>query len=260
NWGEKDNPMIEHARWFPHCSYVKQLCDDDLYKKIQQSKRAAKQTCSHITQQQTQTRFSVSLTTSNADQLQIPDESTLSRLVAARLDSPVSQRLLTKFKLSIIKRCYEDQLRLKQDDFPSDSDLYMACLILQKQIEIIDGRKENIIIPSKRLLELTEKNKREAIMAQSNAMVNVNGSDTEEEGSEMVTSTPSIEPIDTKKEEKPRQGETENFNVCVLCLTDEKRLACIPCGHLATCVPCGHSLRNCPLCRREIKAFIRVYI
>ncbi|CAF1400878.1 unnamed protein product [Didymodactylos carnosus] len=35
NWGEKDNPMIEHARWFPHCAYIKQLCGDDLYQKIQ---------------------------------------------------------------------------------------------------------------------------------------------------------------------------------------------------------------------------------
>ena len=48
-------------------------------------------------------------------QLNIPDESTLSRYVAARLDLPVSQSLLQrKFKLSIIKRCWEDQLRLKR--------------------------------------------------------------------------------------------------------------------------------------------------
>ena len=47
-------------------------------------------------------------------QLNIPDESTLSRLVAARLDLPISQRMLDKnFKLSVIKRCWEDQLRLK---------------------------------------------------------------------------------------------------------------------------------------------------
>lgn len=47
--------------------------------------------------------------------LNITDESTLSRLVAARLDRPVSQRLLdTNFKLSVIKRCWEDQLRLKR--------------------------------------------------------------------------------------------------------------------------------------------------
>jgi hypothetical protein len=54
-------------------------------------------------------------TTSNSRQLFIPDESTLSRLVAARLDLPISQNLLNKnFKLSIIKRCWEDQLRLKR--------------------------------------------------------------------------------------------------------------------------------------------------
>jgi len=51
----------------------------------------------------------------NRGTLLIPDESTLSRLVAARLDLPISQRLLDKkFKLSVIKRCWEDQLRLKR--------------------------------------------------------------------------------------------------------------------------------------------------
>ena len=49
-------------------------------------------------------------------------------------------------------------------------------------------------------------------------------------------------------------------NPCVLCLTEEKRLACIPCGHLAICEACGHSLRSCPICRREIEAFVRIYI
>jgi hypothetical protein len=45
----------------------------------------------------------------------IRDESTLSRLVAVRLDLPISQSLLNQnFKLSIIKRCWEDQLRLKR--------------------------------------------------------------------------------------------------------------------------------------------------
>jgi hypothetical protein len=51
----------------------------------------------------------------NRSRLLIPDESTLSRLVAARLDLPISQNLLNQnFKLSIIKRCWEDQLRLKR--------------------------------------------------------------------------------------------------------------------------------------------------
>jgi len=40
NWGPNDNPMIEHARWFPHCAYAKQLCGVEMHRKIQESKRA----------------------------------------------------------------------------------------------------------------------------------------------------------------------------------------------------------------------------
>ena len=40
NWGANDNPTIEHARWFPHCAYIKQLCGAELYRKIQESKQA----------------------------------------------------------------------------------------------------------------------------------------------------------------------------------------------------------------------------
>jgi hypothetical protein len=60
-------------------------------------------------------RSEVGASNLNDGRLLIPDESTLSRLVAARLDLPISQSLLDRnFKLSIIKRCWEDQLRLKR--------------------------------------------------------------------------------------------------------------------------------------------------
>jgi len=35
-----------------------------------------------------------------------------------------------------------------EDDFVSDCDLFVACVILQKQIDYINGNKDNIIIPS----------------------------------------------------------------------------------------------------------------
>jgi hypothetical protein len=41
SWGQNDNPTVEHARWFPHCAYAKQLCGNEFYTKIQESKRAA---------------------------------------------------------------------------------------------------------------------------------------------------------------------------------------------------------------------------
>ncbi|CAF1565547.1 unnamed protein product, partial [Didymodactylos carnosus] len=126
--------------------------------------------------------------TDDVRQLQIPDDSTLSRLVAARLDLPISQGLLNKFKLSVVKRCYEDQLKLKLDDFSSDSDFHMACMILQKQIEIIDGKKENIIIPSEKLQDIRNKNKQAPQLKESCFNAD-NAEEQTEDDSEMVIST-----------------------------------------------------------------------
>ncbi|CAF2082497.1 unnamed protein product [Rotaria magnacalcarata] len=70
--------------------------------------------------------------------------------------------------------------------------------------------------------------------------------------------------IETKTTEQTNIIEDRNqsipSNPCLICLTEEKQLACIPCGHMTACVACGHSLRSCPICRREIEAFFRIYI
>jgi hypothetical protein len=37
NWGATDQPIVEHARWFGHCPYAKQLCGDELHRNIQEA-------------------------------------------------------------------------------------------------------------------------------------------------------------------------------------------------------------------------------
>jgi hypothetical protein len=43
------------------------------------------------------------------------------------------------------------------DDFFSDSDLLIACMILQKQNEYIDGKETNIIIPNVAMNKIRER-------------------------------------------------------------------------------------------------------
>ncbi|UJR14361.1 hypothetical protein I4U23_001357 [Adineta vaga] len=185
-WGTNDSPMIEHVRWFPDCTYARHLCGEELYGKVLISNKR--------------------MLTENKI-----DENELKRSVAARLDLPVVQRLRSQYSLGIIKRCLEDQLKNKNDDFVSDLDFTMACLILQKQIDIIKGCKDRIITPSKH---------------------------------------PQLET--SMKSSKQSLGE------CLICLTEEKKLACLPCGHLCACVSCGYALRSCPVCREKIQCFLRI--
>ncbi|CAF2402134.1 unnamed protein product [Rotaria sp. Silwood2] len=281
NWHRNDSPMIEHARWFPHCAYARQLCGDDLYRNIQEFKQAKrKRTRTHELKERTSSSnmLNTNLAT-NSQLLLIPDESTLFRLVAARLDLPMSQRLLDQnFKLSIIKRCWEDQLRIKYADFVYEYDLYIACVILQKQIEHIDGKKENIVIPSLKMKQVREQNdicmheKTSTIsnVAQSvsnladvemtESFQSLRNESTSSQSSIVSTSKPTITGNECETETTKQRIDAAPSNPCVLCLEEEKRIACMPCGHLATCVACGHSLRSCPICRQEIQAFVRIYI
>jgi hypothetical protein len=161
------------------------------------------------------------------------------------------------------------------EDFVSDCDLLMACTILQKQIEHIDGKKENITIPSVAMKRIREEaHAREQAASRSLATNLSEGNDVEmttssESSTNEMSTTESVSPGEETKNSKPSstknaprssQDSSSRANPCVLCLEEEKRLACIPCGHLATCVPCGHSLRTCPICRRNIDAFIRIYL
>ncbi len=184
------------------------------------------------------------------------------------------------------------------DDFVSECDLLMACTILQKQIEHIDGKKENITVPSVAMKRVREKEQagnssrsrtnadiyindvleaqaREQVASGSSSINSSNsndiemaasstGSDTTETDRGAPTATTeeikSTESSSTRNTVRSQGDSSSPTNPCVLCLEEEKRLACIPCGHLATCVPCGHSLRSCPICRREIDAFVRIYI
>jgi hypothetical protein len=149
------------------------------------------------------------------------------------------------------------------DDFVTESDLLICCTILQKQIDRIQGNKDNIIVPSVKM-KLIRERKQSGLLP---LPVLANGDNIQALESQPIPTPSIIESTSTAIiTEDPQLLETNCTknssiaNPCIICCQEEKRLACIPCGHLATCVPCSHALRTCPICRREIEAFVRIYI
>ncbi|CAF0739253.1 unnamed protein product [Adineta ricciae] len=242
NFNEKDDPLSEHARRYPLCSYARIACGEDRYREIQQENGM----------------------NNTRNEAQPPlDASRISRLVAARLDLPWSQYLLDQnFKLSIIRRCWEDQLQLKQDDFHGNVNLFIACTILLKQIDRIQGNRDNIITPTDRL-QLIREGKQPPRSSTSN-IVPPKTNETTPVKSEKAPTTTSIEPTVVKpvvdKLEKRSPVKKSLVNPCLMCHQEEKQLACIPCGHLVTCVDCSQTIRTCPTCQKEITAYVRIYI
>ena len=58
---------------------------------------------------------------------------------------------------------------------------------------------------------------------------------------------------------KTMKNENNTIKDCSICLTNEKNIAFIPCGHVCTCVDCGYKVAQCPICRKTIKKVLRIY-
>ena len=57
---------------------------------------------------------------------------------------------------------------------------------------------------------------------------------------------------------RAREGEAP----CILCLTNSKDIAFVPCGHVISCVSCVQELtdRKCPLCRKRVENVYRIFL
>ena len=155
----------------------------------------------------------------------------------------------------------------------------MACTILQKQIDCINGKKENITVPSVAMKHIREQNDIvEASRDVQNASESLSVDTLTRPDTEMtalsksdvdktnVTSSASkndetyMKSVPTKNAVANDANAPTLVNPCAICSKEEKRLACIPCGHLATCASCGQHVRSCPVCHRGVDAFVRIYL
>ncbi|XP_063614003.1 baculoviral IAP repeat-containing protein 2-like [Penaeus indicus] len=59
------------------------------------------------------------------------------------------------------------------------------------------------------------------------------------------------------KEELERMREDRT---CKVCMDSEIAIVFLPCSHMVTCVSCAVSLRQCPICRRDIKHVCRAIV
>jgi hypothetical protein len=47
---------------------------------------------------------------------------------------------------------------------------------------------------------------------------------------------------------------------CKICLTANLEMVFLPCGHITACLDCSQQLVQCPMCRGQIDAYVKVYM
>lgn len=68
-----------------------------------------------------------------------------------------------------------------------------------------------------------------------------------------LSTQPVIEGNDQETEDRAK--------ACVICASNVKQCACVPCGHLLYCISCANKRQEskCPMCRKSMKQVIRIF-
>lgn len=71
-------------------------------------------------------------------------------------------------------------------------------------------------------------------------------------------------PMDAIKDVKAKELEddADAEKACVVCLTNEKTIGFIPCGHICCCPDCARNLGDkpkCPVCRAEVTLMNKMF-
>ncbi|ORX85482.1 hypothetical protein BCR32DRAFT_290680 [Anaeromyces robustus] len=96
----------------------------------------------------------------------------------------------------------------------------------------------------------------------SNTTINNNSSSSRPEDNNNNNPTsisPSTSNQDPKITNNTNSSTTNDENVCVICLTEKREYAYLPCRHLCVCRNCVHYLEKCPLCRSPIHSYMKIF-
>lgn len=64
--------------------------------------------------------------------------------------------------------------------------------------------------------------------------------------------------IEMEKNIRNNPNSEESIPKCLCCNIDEKNIAFIPCSHLYCCSLCAPSFISCPICRIQIRGYLRI--
>lgn len=260
NWEETDNEWEEHARWFPDCSYVRQVKGPQYIQHIQQS--------FHLGQQESNARVET-------------------REVRARMDTPMVAIILDMgFDAAHVRSVIERRLASTGNDFANAQSLLQALLdggdedrdetaptAEQPAPAPWDEDRDETQIPSAPTaeqpvsthnpdMEMEPQAATEQAKTRNQKKRNKKkkSPDLLEETMECVEGRARSESPceDQSIAEKIRELQTQK--TCKICMDADVNITFLPCGHLVSCATCAPALRNCPICRGLIRGTVRTFM
>lgn len=221
NWDEEDDPWIEHARWYPRCTYVRQRKGDQFVASVKRDEPSSdpNSTESKVDYPTDFVAFEGQKLLANSD-VQVQQKDAASKMTLNITKSPT---VLAVLQLGYDEKIVDYVVRKKVQE--TGSPFAKASLLLEA---VVDHMAEV-------------------------------GSDIPQIQSEKFDELPIPEnKMDKRLQEENRLLKEQK--TCKICLDDDLSIVFLPCGHFVSCATCAPSLKTCPLCRSQILGLVRAYL
>ncbi|XP_052097142.1 baculoviral IAP repeat-containing protein 7-A-like isoform X3 [Mytilus californianus] len=238
NWEAGDDPWVEHARWFPKCTFLKQNKGEKFINAVQ--KRQAK-----IDRETNATNENTQETAPRAE----TSNSAVNNSTTSTAQSDILQTVAAR---SVIEMGYTDQqvLNAFQHLTISGKDMYSISATDVMHI-LLDG------VPHLQQQGAT-------------ADVTPHANNTNSAGNHKSDRTECSGINNPVNEHNLLFDDTENLleenrqlrdqRLCKVCLDLEASIAFLPCGHIVCCIDCAPAMRKCPVCRTYVKGTVKTYL
>ncbi|XP_063417932.1 baculoviral IAP repeat-containing protein 2-like [Mytilus trossulus] len=237
NWEAGDDPWVEHARWFPKCSYLRQNKGDRFIKAVQdkheqlnkEESKKSDQITSFQTTETTQNRSNL-LSHSNPQQSSSP----------SYLDTAAAMSVLEMgYTQEQVLRVIQQLLRDKPDGTYTATDI--MSILLENDQPNVDSTY--------------------AVRHDSSANdLSLNATSQGNNRPEPLKNDLSESNLDDAESLIEENRQLRDQRLCKICLELDASIAFLPCGHLVSCSDCAPSLRRCPMCRAFVKGTVKTFL
>ncbi|XP_008554578.1 baculoviral IAP repeat-containing protein 7-B isoform X1 [Microplitis demolitor] len=276
NWEADDDPWTEHARWFPKCGFVSIVRGQDFIQHCIDNRPpldpliflGVPENGDDVGESSSSPQPSSSNLNSNPVRRQVTDAEVEELLHSA----PATAALQLGLNLGRVKTALRQ--RMERFGVPyTNSDQLIEHVRHIHLTEENNRLEDNAETSSSELAALLS----QVITVQSSSKSGSHGQNSSDivkkklagyNGDNKEASVINIrkdKKADAQTDNGPLSLEEENrrlkeARLCKICMDREVSVVFLPCGHLATCVQCAPSLTDCPMCRQEIRATVRIFL
>ncbi|XP_076083713.1 baculoviral IAP repeat-containing protein 7-like [Mytilus galloprovincialis] len=238
NWEAGDDPWVEHARWFPKCTFLKQNKGEKFINAVQKrQKEIDRETNATNTQETTSRAQTSSLAVNNS--------------TASTTQSDILQTVAAR---SVIEMGYTDQqvinafqhLTTSGKDINSISATDIMHILLDDEAHPQQQGATSDVTQHENNMNTAGDHKSDSTSTQCNGLDN-----TVIEQNLLFDDTENL--IEENRQLRDQR-------LCKVCLDLEASIAFLPCGHIVCCIDCAPAMRKCPVCRTYVKGTVKTYL